>query len=208
MTHDPGKPSAASSSLHTTLLVRLQSNEGDAWRRLDYLYGPVVFGWCRGAGLQPDDAADVRQEVFQSVAKAIAGFRRENASDSFRGWLWRITQNKLRDYFRKQRRLPQAAGGTTFQQQLQAIALPTDAGEETIPPGPPPEETGGVFHRALELVRGEFAERTWRAFWRVVIDGQQVADVAAELDMSPGAIYVAKSRVLRRLREEFSAVLD
>lgn len=201
-------PSSAGQSLHTSLLLRLQANENDAWRRLDHLYGPVVFAWCRGAGLQADDAEDVRQEVFRSVAGAIGKFRREEAGDSFRGWLWRIVQNKLRDFLRRQRRQPQAAGGSTFQQQLQEIPLSEMGGEGSVVPNPSVEETDGVFRRAVELVRSEFAERTWQAFWRVVIDGQSPADVAAELGISAGAVYVAKSRVLRRCRTEFQDLMD
>lgn len=202
-----GPSSPADNSLHTTLLVRLQAREGDAWRRLDQLYGPVVLGWCCGAGLRPQDAADVTQEVFRSVAGAIEGFRRDEPGASFRGWLWRITQNKLRDFFRRQRQQPVAAGGTTFQQQLQEIPLGDAAGEQSEPPGPSEEETGGVFRRALEQVRCEFAEKTWQAFWGVTIDGRSAADVAAALGLSAGAVYVAKSRVLRRLREEFGPLL-
>jgi RNA polymerase sigma-70 factor, ECF subfamily len=203
-----GPSASANNSLHTTLLLRLRAHEDDAWRRLDHLYGPVVSSWCRGAGLQTDDAADVRQEVFRAVAGAIADFRRDKPGDSFRGWLWRIAQNKLRDFIRRQRRQPQAAGGTTFQQQLQEIPFSAGSAEDAAAPIPPAEETDGVFRRALELVRSEFAERTWRAFWRVVIDGRSPAEVAAELEMSPGAVYVAKSRILRRCRAELRDLVD
>jgi RNA polymerase sigma-70 factor (ECF subfamily) len=203
-----GACSSAGTSLAITLLLRLQSNEGDAWRRLDHLYGPVVSAWCRGAGLQPEDAADVRQDVFRSVAGAIADFRREKPGDSFRGWLWRITQNKLRDFLHRRRQQPQAAGGTTFQQQLQDFAFSDGSAEDSAAPRPSAEEAEGVFRRALELLRGEFAERTWQAFWRVVVDGRSAADVAAELGMSPGAVYVAKSRVLRRCRAELGDLVD
>jgi RNA polymerase sigma-70 factor (ECF subfamily) len=158
--------------------------------------------------LQPDDAADVQQDVFRSVARATPDFRREKPGDSVRGWLWRITQNQLRFFLRRQRQQPHAAGGTDFQQQLQEIPLSAEAGEQTVPPGPSAQERGAVFRRALDLVRSEFAERTWQAFWRVVVDERSPGDVAAELGMSAGAVYVAKSRVLRRLREEFGELLD
>jgi RNA polymerase sigma-70 factor (ECF subfamily) len=190
------------------LLVRLQAMEDGAWRSLDHVYGPVVLGWCCGAGLRLEDATDVKQEVFRSVARAITDFRRDKPGDSFRGWLWRITQNKLRDFLRRRRQEPVAAGGTTFQQQLQEIPLGGAADDESLPPGPSDEETGGIFGRALELVRSEFAENTWQAFWRVTVAEQAPAEVAAALGMSAGAVYVAKSRVLRRLREEFGALLQ
>lgn len=202
-----GFSSSVGNSLPATLLARLRAQEDDAWRRLDHLYGPVVFAWCRGAGLQTDDAADVRQEVFRSVAGAIADFQRDKAGHSFRGWLWRITQNKLRDFFRRQRQQPQAAGGTTFQQQLQEIPLSAENEESVGAPSPSVEERDGVVGRALELIRSEFAERTWQAFRRVAVEGHSPADVAADLGMTAGAVYVAKSRVLRRLREEFGDLM-
>lgn len=203
-----GPNPSAGNSLSATLLARLQAQEDDAWRRLDHLYGPVVLAWCRGAGLQTDDAADVRQEVFRSVAGAIAEFQRNTAGASFRGWLWRITQNKLRDFFRRQKQQPQAAGGTTFQQRIQEIPLSAEAENDSEAPSPSLEEREGLVGRALELVRSEFAERTWQAFRRVAVEGQSPADVAADLGMSAGAVYVAKSRVLRRLREEFGDLIQ
>jgi RNA polymerase sigma-70 factor, ECF subfamily len=202
-----GSCASAGNSLQTSLLVRLRSREDEAWRRLDQLYGQVVFGWCRGAGLQADDAADLQQEVFRSVAAAIGGFRRDKPGDSFRGWLWRITQNKLRDFFRRSQKQPQAAGGTSFQQQLQQLPFSAVADDSSVAP-PSVEETQGIFRRALELVRSEFAAATWQAFWRVAVDGRSPAEVAAELGMSAGAVYVAKSRVLRRCRAELADLVD
>jgi RNA polymerase sigma-70 factor (ECF subfamily) len=200
--------SQAGNSLQNSLLVRLRSQDDEAWRRLDHLYGPVVFGWCRGAGVLAEDAADLRQEVFRSVAGSIASFRRDKPGDSFRGWLWRITQNKLRDFFRRRQHHPQAAGGTSFQQQLQEVPFSTDADEGSVAPHPSAAENQDVFRRALELVRSEFADATWQAFWRVVVDGRAPTEVAAELGMSAGAVYVAKSRVLRRCRAELADLLD
>lgn len=205
--HFPQSSSSPSeaSSLHTSLLLRLQAHDDEAWRRLDRLYGTVVFGWCRGAGLNAEDAKDVQQEVFGAVTASISRFRREQPSDSFRGWLWRITQNKLRDFFRRLKKQPHAPGGSNFQQQLKEI--PWDISDTPVPAASD-EETGGLFRRALELMQSEFEQRTWQAFWRVVIDEQAPADVAAELGMSAGAVYVAKSRVLRRFREEFGELLE
>jgi RNA polymerase sigma-70 factor (ECF subfamily) len=161
-----------------------------------------VEHWCRKAGLQDADVADVRQEVFLSVARKIGDFHRDRAGDTFRGWLHRITQNKLHDHERKRRAGP-AAGGARSQEQLrQQPAAPEDPNEAGA------EETGILYRRALELLRDEFAERSWRAFWRVVIDGEKPRDVAAELGMTANAVYLAKGRVLARLREEFAGVIE
>src|SRR4051812_5473020 len=86
----PGVP-PSHGSLAPSLLLRLRAHDDDAWRRLAALYGPVLDGWCRGAGLREQDTDDVKQEVFRSVAQHLSAFRRERPGDSFRGWLWRIT---------------------------------------------------------------------------------------------------------------------
>jgi RNA polymerase sigma-70 factor (ECF subfamily) len=150
------------------------------------------------------DAADVSQEVFAAVARHIADFRRERPGDSFRGWLWTITRNKVRDHWRRHADEVQAAGGTTAQQVMNQV--PED--------GPPDTETGAegeasdLYRRALELIRSEFEERTWRAFLMVTMEGRLPADVAAALGTTPGAVYIAKSRVLKRLRDEFGDLIE
>ena len=191
-------PSATPSSL----LERLRTtDDGHAWERLLKLYGPTVTGWCRRAGVSAEDSADIRQEVFMAVARGIVGFRKDRPADSFRGWLYTITRRRVLDHWRRAARRPQATGGSEVHDQL------TDA-PETVPPEPDGVETWEEFQRGVQLIRGEFEERTWEAFWRVTIDGRTAVEVAAELGMTPGAVYVAKSRVLHRLREEFAELLD
>jgi RNA polymerase sigma-70 factor (ECF subfamily) len=202
---DPHPDAPAShGSLAPSLLLRLRGHDNEAWRRLAALYGPILDGWCRCAGLSEQDADDVKQEVFRSVAQHLGAFRRERPRDSFRGWLWRITHNKLRDFWRRQRHRPQAVGGTAAQQRFQELAQES---EDSLPPDSP-AESGALYRRALDLLRAEFEARTWQAFWGVAVEGRAAADVAAELAMSPGAVYVAKSRVLRRLREDLGELLD
>jgi RNA polymerase sigma-70 factor (ECF subfamily) len=198
-----GKGGSSSPSIAPSLLVRLKLQEPDAWRRLTALYGPVVYGWCRRAGLGAEDAADVGQEVFQQVARRLADFRRDRASDTFRGWLWTIAQNKIRDYFRRAAGKPKATGGTAGLLRLAEIA---DEVSLSAPSADP--RFGTVYRRALELIRSQFEERTWQAFWRVTVEGQTAVDAGKAIGMSAGAVYVAKSRVLRRLRQEFAELLD
>ncbi len=199
---DPGNGSA-SASVASSLLVRLRDRNDAAWQRLTGLFGPVVYSWCRRQGLQPEDAADVQQEVFCAVARTIAQFRRDRPGDSFRGWLWTITRNKLRDHWRRRQAQPEAAGGTTAQQRLLQLAEAESANS-----APDAGAEGSLFRRVLELIRAEFEERTWQAFWSVAVEEQTPAEVAAALGMSTGAVYVAKSRVLRRLRDELGELLD
>ncbi len=192
-------------STATSLLQRLRQTDGntDAWQRLSELYGPVVYGWARRAGLQPHDASDVMQDVFQSLTGNVARFRKRNENDSFRGWLWTITRNKIRDHFRELKHRAPAIGGTDANQHLQQLA--------EQPPEPDTEsgsvEMSGIRRRALQLVQGDFESRTWQAFWRSAVEGDAPADVAADLGISIWAVYKARSRVLQRLREEFADLL-
>ena len=151
--------------------------------------------------MQDADAADVGQEVFRAVSTGIDGFRRDRPGDSFRGWLWGITRNKLRDHWHRQAAKPTAAGGILVRQRLDQLAA--ESLSDSSYKGAP-NETEGVLRRALELVRDQFEANTWQAFWSVAVDGRQAAEVAAEFGMGVGSVYVAKSRVLRRLREELS----
>jgi RNA polymerase sigma-70 factor, ECF subfamily len=192
---DGGRPSSTATS--RSLIERARARDGAAWEQLVALYAPLVLYWCRHGGLDEADAADVFQEVFQSVAAHLGGFRRERSGDTFRGWLRTITRNKVHDHFRRRRREPAGVGGS------EARAMLTQ-----LPEAVPPEEgsaagaEGALIRRALDMIRGEFEARTWQAFWRTAVDGGCAADVAAELGMSPGAVRVAKSRVLQRLRTQ------
>jgi RNA polymerase sigma-70 factor, ECF subfamily len=199
----PVQPEADATSL--SLLLRLKSKDAEAWDRLVMLYAPLVYYWCRKLDLPDQDAADVLQEVFSAVSAHIATFRKELPSDTFRGWLRIITQNKVYDHFRRSGREPQAAGGTEANLRLAQVPAIEDAAVDDNGERHAHQQ---LIHRALELIRCEFTNRTWQAFWRVVVDGQRAPDVASELAMEPGAVRVAKSRVLRRLRQELGELLE
>jgi RNA polymerase sigma-70 factor (ECF subfamily) len=190
-----------------TLLQRLRAREPDAWQTLVHLYTPLLYHWCARAGLQGADADDVLQEVFRAVAAHLDGFRRDRPGDSFRGWLRAVTRSMILLHFRKSGRQPQGSGGTDAFAQLQEVADPAavppddaDAEAET--------ETDGLRRRALELVRGQFEERTWQMFWRTFVDERSPVDVAADMGATPAAVRKAKSRVLHRLKEEFADLIQ
>ena len=189
---------SSSTSTHRSLLQRARGHDPAAWERILAPVRPLVLRWCRGWGLQDDDAADVFQEVFQAVAAHLAGFHRDRTGDTFRGWLRTITRNKVNDHYRRREREPAGAGGSEARDRLARVAgkVPPDE-----PAGADAAEAG-LLHRALAMIRGEFEPRTWEAFWRTAVDGRAAADVAAELGMTPGAVRVAKSRVLHRLRTD------
>ncbi len=197
---------AAGGSTSRSLLVRARSNDKEAWDRLVGLYAPLVIYWCRRWNLPEDDTADVFQEVFRAVATHLGGFRKERSGDSFRGWLRTITRSKISDHYQKLTREPKGVGGSAALIKLASLPEPP-------PPDIDDDETelearDGLVRRALDQIRVHFQVNTWNAFWRVAVDGQPANEVADELSMSPGAVRVAKSRVLQRLREELGDLIE
>jgi RNA polymerase sigma-70 factor (ECF subfamily) len=190
--------SASASATSRSLLQRIRTGDPSAWDRLVELYGPLVLAWCRRFGISREDGADVFQEVFTAVARNIADFRKQSPGDTFRGWLRTVTRNKITDHFRRASGQAVGEGGTTAMVRIAQVPEPAEGSVEST--ADPSER--GLFLRALEMIRAEFENRTWQAFWQTTVEARSAPEVAAELGMSAGAVRVAKSRVLRRLREE------
>lgn len=202
----PTGESGRADSLGSSFLLRLRERDPDAWRGLLHLYGPLVYSWCRTRwGLSPEDAADVLQDVMRSVVESIADFRRGN----FVTWLRTITRSRVADRFRKGND-PRGVGGSNALGRLAELADPRA--------GPDAEETaagqegyaglGGVLGRAVERVRAGTAPATWEAFWQVTVRGRAADDVARDLGLTRNAVYIANSRVLRRLRDELGSLAE
>jgi RNA polymerase sigma-70 factor (ECF subfamily) len=186
-------------STSSSLIQRIKAQDADAWTKLVRLYGPLADFWLGREGLEGADVEDVFQDVFATVARGIADFRKDRPGDTFRGWLRTIVHSRAVDHFRRSRGRLQAVGGSEFQQRLQNIQAPASSGADG------PEEARQIQEvrlRALELIRPQFEPRTWEAFWRVTVEGHTTADVARDQGITPSAVRLAKSRVLRRLREE------
>ncbi len=188
-----------SGSLSSTLLEQLRWRRPEAWERFVRLYSGLIHRWCRRSGLSAEDAADVLQEVFSAVMLHLPQFCRDRPEGSFGGWLATITRNKVRDHYRRRHGRAEARGGSTAQRQLSEIPQPPDLSEQSIQADADAESW--LSRRVLETIRGEFELRTWQAFWRTTVEGQPPAYVAGDLQMSVAAVYMAKSRVLRRLRQ-------
>ena len=184
-----------------TLLARLKGGaDGDAWREFVQLYAPVVYGFARKRGLQDADAADLMQEVLRSVARNADRMAYDPARGTFRGWLYTVTRNKVYNFLSAQRVRPRAAGDAANQERLDNVP---DRAADADPDGDWDREyQRRLSARAMERVRPDFQPNTWKAFWGTAVDGRTAQEVGAELKMSAGAVYVAKSRVLARLRDE------
>ena len=181
-----------------SLLVRLRAQDHDAWQRFLTLYAPLVVRWCCRHGLAEADTADVTQEVFLRVARGIRQFRKEAPGDSLGGWLCRITHREIAQFFRRRDPFVRPPGGTEALLRLEQHADPRSPEPEEVEVR---RETRYLYQKAVEVARREFAESTWRMFWRTVVDGNPAVDVAAELGTTPASVRQAKSRVLRRLKE-------
>jgi RNA polymerase sigma-70 factor (ECF subfamily) len=196
----------ADSSNETTSQTQLsvvrgaQANDAAAWETLVRAYSRRIYRWCRMDGLQPADSANVVQEVLQSVAHNIGDFRRDRAGDSFRGWLRRITENKVHDHFRREnRQIARASGGTDAYRLLANQPGTDDERLEVANPNSAHKQS--LYDEIRSQVRNEFSERDWRLFWRIVVDGQPPSEAAAEHGISANAARLVKMRVLRRFRQ-------
>jgi len=186
-------------STSSSLIRKVKDHDQEAWRHLVRLYGPLVQFWLSQSNLQPADAHDVFQEVFASVARGIDRFHKDQPGSSFRGWLRIVVRSRVGDHFRRASSQPAASGGSAALSRLQEIERPKASLEEQS------EERRLLREariQALQRIRGEFRGHTWDAFWRVAVEGQRPKDVAEDLGITPSAVRLAKSRVLRRLREE------
>jgi RNA polymerase sigma-70 factor (ECF subfamily) len=180
-----------------SLLQRLRRpGEREAWQRFAELYTPLLYYWARCRGLQPQDAADLVQEVFATLTQKLPEFSYDRHR-CFRSWLRTVLLNKWRDL----RRRP-------------GLPLDADADVDALPA---PEDGDGlsrteygefVIRRALQIMRTDFEPTTWKACWEYVAMDRPAAEVAAELGIRVAAVYVAKSRVLRRLRQELGGLLE
>jgi RNA polymerase sigma-70 factor (ECF subfamily) len=184
-----------------SLLVRIRdARDGQAWTRFVDLYAPLVYGFARRHGLQDADAADLTQEVLRAVAGAARRLEYDPQRGSFRGWLFTIVRNKLRNFLAGRKAHDQAAGGSDARVRLEEQPDRDDEHQWDH------EYEQRLFAWAAEQVRGDFQPATWQAFWQTAVEARSPKDVARELGISVGAVYIARSRVLARLRQEIQQI--
>lgn len=180
-----------------SLILRLP-NAADvaAWDEFVAVYGPLLYRMAVRQGLQPADAEDVVQEVLSSIARSVAQWLERPDRGKFRAWLLRIARNTAVNYLTRRRHERLGAGGDDAAQWLAEVAAPADPLTEQFEL----EYRRGVFQWAADRVRESVAQVTWEAFWRTSVLQQPVSDVAAQLGVSAGNVYIARSRVMARLR--------
>lgn len=181
-----------------SLVLRLRNlDDQAAWAEFVGIYEPLVYQLARGKGLQDADARDLCQEVFRAVAGAIERWDPDPAKGRFRGWLFRIARNLLVNYFADQSRHARGTGSTSVHEMLEASPAQDAQTEAEFAA----EFQRQAFRRAAGQVKHEFGDATWQAFWKTGVENRAIEQVARELGMSTGAVYIARSRVLARLRE-------
>ena len=181
-----------------SLLIRVgDSDDRAAWERFIAIYRPMVYRIGRRAGLQDSDAEDLSQLVMQSVAKAIPNWERDPQKGGFRAWLNRVARNALISMLRSGNHHA-VVGGTEFLDRSMAVEAPTEEIERIIEQ----EHQRSRLRWATEQVRHEFKEQSWRAFWLTTLGDLSVPEAAEKLGMSTGAVYAARSRIMRRLQDQ------
>ena len=179
------------------MLLKIRDrSDATAWTDFVQIYTPLLYAYALKAGLQDADAADLAQDTLRQVVCHIDRFEYQRDRGSFRGWLFTIARNGIRKNALKTTKNPRGVGDTTHQELLSEQPAPDEQDPWE------PEYRRRIFEVASEKIKGDFHLATWQAFWRTSVDGIAAAEVAAELGVSVGAVYIARSRVLSRLREE------
>jgi RNA polymerase sigma-70 factor (ECF subfamily) len=174
----------------------------DDWRRLLELYQPLLRAWLARAGVNASDADDLTQEVLLVVVREVGAFERRGKG-AFRGWLREVLARRVRDHFRRRRSRPTATGDSDFLRRLDELESPgSDLSRRWDR-----EHDEHVCAALLRRVRGDFAPATWQAFRLHALEGRPAAAVAAELGVSLNSVLLAKSRVLKRLRQELDGLV-
>ena len=183
-----------------SLIARLrESDDVEAWSEFVAIYGPLIYHYGNRKGLQNADACDLTQEVLREVLKSIDRFDYDPRLGRFRGWLRVVTRRALARMLEKQRQETLGNGDTATHQTIANVA---DEGEDLWER----EHRMHLLRWAANAIRDEFKESTWQAFLLTAVDGRRPQEVAERTGLSVGAVYVAKSRVMNRLREKIQLV--
>ncbi|HKB39843.1 MAG TPA: sigma-70 family RNA polymerase sigma factor [Gemmataceae bacterium] len=186
-----------------SLLLRAQTGEENAWKDLTDLYRPLILGWLNRQGVPARDLEDLSQEVLLSVVKHLPGFQHSGHRGAFRSWLRTTVCSRTADYWRAMD-VATPTGGSGAVAALQQIADPASELNRQWDE----EHDRYVLQCLLDLVEEEFESTTLQAFRRLALDGVSGAEAAQELGLSVAAVYVAKSRVLARIRQEAEGLID
>jgi RNA polymerase sigma-70 factor (ECF subfamily) len=185
-------------STSLSLLEQLRGvDQAAAWPRFVHLYTPVLVRWAERLGVRPADQPDLIQDVFLVLLRSLSTFDQARGK-SFRAWLHAVFVNKWKDMCRKRVPAPLATDDSNIAPAADDHTLAVDEAEYRAV----------IVARAAKLIRADFNEATWQAFWATAVEDRAVPIVAKELGITTNAVYLARSRVLARLRVELAGLLD
>jgi RNA polymerase sigma factor (sigma-70 family) len=188
-----------------SLLVRIRdSRDAQAWSQFVDLYAPLIHGSARKHGLQDADAADLTQEVLGIVARSIQKLEYDPRRGTFRGWLFTIVRNRLRNFRTRRRPYDQGSGDTGTYNLLREQPDPTEEPDADWED----QYQRQLFACAAKLVQTRVHHCTWQAFWQTAVEGRSPQDVSERLSMKVAAVYLAKSRVMAQLKEQIRLLQD
>ena len=182
-----------------SLILRLPSAaDAEAWQEFVAIYEPVIYRFAIRGGLQDADARELVQNVMVSVARAVGRWKPDQSRGRFRTWLFRIARNQLLDVLAKRQRQLLSPANSGEWNQIEQMIADTATSDHQLRV----EHRRQLFRWAAERVKSSVKEATWRAFWLTAVEATSPESVAAELGMTTGAVYIARSRVLSRLQNE------
>ena len=183
-----------------TLIFRLKESSEGAWSEFVGIYEEAIVRFCRSRGLQEADARDVTQEVLSALFDRIESWKPDPRSGSFRAWLFRVARNIAVDQIRRRARAPQVVDDRLLSDVVQS----NDQEEAAFVH----EYRRSLFVWAAQQVKREVNDTTWRCFWMTAIEDRKPVDAATTLNVSVGAVYTAKCRVMARIRERTADFTD
>ncbi|MEM6779297.1 MAG: sigma-70 family RNA polymerase sigma factor [Planctomycetota bacterium] len=192
------------SSTSVTLLRRVLDGEETAWSELVHLYGGLVYAWCRSKGIRENDSADILQQVFQVVSQEMTTFRFEDPKTSFRGWLFGIARHKIADHFRQQQRRHERPLDV-HDETAEFVGVAADLEDSDARRR---QDQAFLIRRACEEIRQFVGDDAYVIIWELCVNRRTAPEVADQLGISADAVRTRKSRILFRLREQFTGLED
>jgi len=185
-------------------LLQQKEEDHDAWKRMLSIYQPLIEKWLKRFGAPSDDLNDLSQNILTVVVRKLPDFQHAGREGAFRSWVRNITRNCLLEFWRAKKIQPIATGKTSFQESLNQL----ESDNSELSQQWNREYDQQVLASLLHQIEVEFRPATWQAFKRVSVDGAKPADVAQELGVTVNSVFIAKSRVMSRLKAVGKHMID